>query len=158
MGPNADPPQVADSDEAGRRAASDTSEVLGPLAPLPRWVVLGAAATITLVLAVAAVAILGRWVLDGPVTASSLARSLAVDADVTPVTTRSTKACRPVADNEWRCTVDDTALSSTAEFLVTIRAGSSCWDARPLRLAAGSALPRRASGCVERWQWTLFGF
>jgi hypothetical protein len=81
-------------------------------------------------------AILGKWVLHGPVNAQTLARSMELAG------IGGSASCARTSDaHVWECAVY--SASSSHRVLVRVRPGSSCWEAR------------RTDGCVHRWQWAL---
>ena len=84
-------------------------------------------------------AVLAKWVLHGPVTDRSLARSVGLEVGLTHGDCR--RSHRP---GMWRCDLDDGA-SDSATVYVRVRPRSSCWESRDAR------------SCVHRWQWSLFG-
>ena len=118
-----------------------------------------------LAVAVAAGALLARFVLHGPVTSRSLLDSVEQRSGSEGATYDLGGRCRPPRGGEdgrgrdggrWRCEVWDPAISDPAAYDVRVRPGSSCWDARLARPDVPSDLPRSLEGCVHRWQWTIF--
>lgn len=101
-------------------------------------------------------AVLSFTVLHGEMTASSLAQSVDGAIDVgSRIYGDDVYGCTPTESagpRAWTCTVPD-ADSGIVEYRVTVDDGS-CWKAR---LASSdpdqiSGMPKRASGCVRRWQ------
>lgn len=141
-----------DVDGRGDPARSDpVSSAAGAVRrrrPLRRWGLrVGVLAT-----AVVAAAVLGRWVVHGPVDAESLWESVYAEAGTMHVI--GPQRCRRAADDEWSCGVWDGAVSGNVSYRVRLRPGSSCWDARiPGRPAI--SLSRTLDGCVHRWQWSV---
>ncbi len=101
-------------------------------------------------------AVLSVTVLHGEVTASSLSQSVDGAIDVGGrIYGDDSYGCAPTeraGPRVWTCTVPD-ADSGIVEYRVTVDDGS-CWEAR---LASSDpdqtgGMPKRASGCVRRWQ------
>lgn len=103
-------------------------------------------------------ALVARFVLHGPVDPGSLQRSVAMETSSADVTLNISRPCQPRARaDRWSCDVSDGSGSGTAVYGIRVEPDSSCWTGR---LVAGyeveGTMPRRISGCVHRWQWTLW--
>lgn len=102
-------------------------------------------------LLVAVAAILGRFVLHGPVDGASLAVSVRKEVgsidDVTP-------CARTPRRDVWRCSMSDATSSGAVPYTVRVEPDGSCWTARRLR-PDGTPGRERAAGCVHAWQWSL---
>ena len=97
-------------------------------------------------------ALLAVFVLHGEVTATSLRDSLENSAGSVEM---PGSACRRAAGaRRWTCPVGDSGGSGGVTYVVTVRARSSCWDAR-LTSSTGESMPRTVSGCVTRWEPSL---
>ena len=105
-----------------------------------------------------AYALAARFVLHGPVTSESL--YVAVDRDSGSAggllgqrgrchTTRKPRT--------WTCSVYDSAGSGGVDYRVNVSADSSCFRGQLTADHGEPGMPRRISGCVRRWQWTLLG-
>jgi hypothetical protein len=104
-----------------------------------------------------ATALLGRYVVHGTVDRESLAVAVARESGSADDLLGGSEPCRTTDRvGVWRCRVGDSEGSGTAVYRVSIRPGSSCWDARRIRDDSEAGMPRRAGGCVYRWQWSLF--
>src|SRR3954470_4703154 len=117
-----------------------------------RWIGVIAAAA---VLAFLAYALHRAMLLHGPVTAESLATSVNDRIDVGSQIYEAAYGCRHDGrTHKWVCHVPDSD-SSIVAYRVTIRAGTSCWDARLLNKSPEqtAGMPDTASGCVRRWHW-----
>ncbi len=127
---------------------------------LPRVVLaLSVLLGVAIVLAVVVPVLMTR-VLHGPVTAERLGISV---GNVTGGGT--TGRCRPARVNDrlvegrWQCGVWLETGSSGVGYTVQMKPGSSCWTAN-LPGAASRDIgdrPRRADGCVRRWEWDPLG-
>ena len=105
----------------------------------------------------AAYAIVARFVLHGPVTGRSLHESVQSASGSAGSTLGNAGRCRSGSQTrEWRCDVDDAGGSGTATYSIRVRAGSSCWNGRLTGGDGEGGMPKRISGCVHRWQWSLF--
>jgi len=102
-------------------------------------------------------ALLARVVIHGPVDGRSLFAAVedesgsagALFGDIGSRCERTKRA------RTWTCTVADSAGSGGVRYVVRVRRDSSCWDGRAGRQSIEGPLPRRISGCVYRWQWSL---
>lgn len=101
-----------------------------------------------------AYALVARFVLHGPVDSGSLSRSVEVAAGSSTYGTESPCRRRSTAPR-WRCSVWDASASGGVTYVVRVRPGGSCWDARLVGPNGEGPMPLRLSGCVHRWQWTL---
>jgi hypothetical protein len=100
-------------------------------------------------------AMASRWVLHGPVDGASLAKSVQLHSGGGSIMF-GVPPCEPLDGRTWHCRVaSDPGSGWSDAYRVTLRQGSSCWDAR--RTMAGSpALDDHLDGCVHLWQWTLW--
>ncbi len=103
-------------------------------------------------LVVVAYGLLGRFVLHGRVTARSL--DVAVSREAGGGAPLPCKQADGAAT--WRCSVENPEGSGAVDYHVPVRDGSSCWDATAVTTDEEGRLPRRASGCVHAWQWSVF--
>jgi hypothetical protein len=113
--------------------------------------VLAGAAVLTFM----AYALLAATVLNGPVTAGPLATSVNRTIDVGSQIYDDAYGCRPDGRaRTWVCNVPDSD-SGVVSYRVTVRTGTSCWDARLLNKhpEQTAGMPDTATGCVRRWQW-----
>jgi hypothetical protein len=95
-----------------------------------------------------------RFVLHGPVDAVSLAESVSLYSGGSGEMF-GIPPCEP-AGAAWDCRAeDDPGSGPSATYRVTVRDGSSCWDAHIIA-QTGSRLPANLAGCVHAWQWTLW--
>jgi len=99
-----------------------------------------------------AFALLGRFVLHGPVSQHSLEVSVhrAAALGMLPEAASCKRAVRV-----WHCMAyDDSGGGATYE--VKLRPGSSCWNGRMTQNASYEVdPPRELGGCVRRWQWSI---
>ena len=102
-------------------------------------------------------ALVARFALRGPVNPDSLHRSVALETGSADVTLGNAGACEPRArPNLWSCEVSDSSGSGTAVYDIRVESNRSCWTGRLVESYEGEGpMPRRSSGCVHRWQWTL---
>lgn len=108
---------------------------------------------LALLLAFVAAALLGRFVVHGPVDGRSLARSVEAASGSAGSASFAPGACRRQRlPGRWACEVVDPSGSGPMGYAVRVRPGSSCWSAR---LAFGGGEQSEVDGCVRRWQWTL---
>lgn len=116
------------------------------------WVVATAVLGLMLV-----VAILGRWVVHGPVDARSLNVSVSIAAGSTDVLLGHPLVCDAPRGRTWPCTIVDRSGSGVGDYDVTVDVDGSCWRARLTfdGAAEGTTLPGRMRGCVHLWQWSL---
>lgn len=117
--------------------------------PVSRGRLLAAAAAICAV-TVAVGALLAATTLHGPVEAQSLATSVERILDVGRVYADDAYGCTP-SQGGWDCVVPDKD-SGVAGYRVTVRPGTSCWQARLIgrNPETTAGMPRTASGCVRR--------
>jgi hypothetical protein len=106
-------------------------------------------------LVLVATALLGRYVMHGPVDRNRLAVSVAQATGSVDEAFGGPDPCR-LTDRVgvYRCRVGDGEGSGTATYSVRLRPGSSCWDARRLIDASEGGMPRNPDGCVRAWQWS----
>lgn len=108
------------------------------------------------VVLLAAFALLGRFVIHGPVRSDTLAVAVGRATGSAGELLGDAGDCRRErAERTWRCAVTDSEGSGGAGYRVRLRPGSSCWKARLVNDAAEGPMPRDAAGCVYRWQWSL---
>jgi hypothetical protein len=102
----------------------------------------------------AAYAPIARFVLHGPVDAQSLSTSLLRELGLER---GGGAGCRPARPREWRCRVMAALDSGDVPYRLRVRPNSSCWEAT---IGDGygedGRYPEHVSGCVHRWQWSLF--
>jgi hypothetical protein len=100
--------------------------------------------------------LLARSVVHGNVTARSLHVALARESRSADTVLHDDGRCRRTPRRgEWRCGVSDRSGSGGADYRVRMRNDSSCWRARRTGGSFEPPMPRRVSGCVYLWQWTL---
>jgi hypothetical protein len=101
-------------------------------------------------------ALVARFVLSGPVTSGSLAVSVGrVSGSPGELLGGAGDCRRSIRAGEWRCEVSDAGGSGAVTYRVRERRGSSCWDGLLVEDSAEGGMPRKISGCVRRWQWSL---
>ena len=104
----------------------------------------------------AAGASLARWVIHGPVKASSLEHSVESSSDLSgTVGTRSGTCQRTVQRAIWTCTLEGSHGRGNVTYSITVKPGSSCWTGVVLVQDPIEPLPARIDGCVHLWQWSL---
>ena len=98
--------------------------------------------------------LLARFVVRGPVDERSLAQAIVRETGSADRLLGATQPCRRTGRTGiFRCVASDG--SGGADYRVRIRTGSSCFDGRRLRDDSEERMPRRVSGCVYLWQWSL---
>jgi len=104
----------------------------------------------------AAYALLARYLLHGPVSASRLFVSVAQASDSGGGSVGAPGLCRRIAaPRGWLCQVPDRRAYGVVSYRVGIRCGGSCWAAQITDDYTESGMPKRVDGCVHRWQWSL---
>ena len=99
-------------------------------------------------------AMLARFTLAGHVNSSSLAISVTNSSPSAGSIVGNSGECHARRARLWSCTVSDSSGSGVVDYNVRVRQGSSCWEGRLVH-GRGYDMPRRVSGCVHRWQWSL---
>jgi hypothetical protein len=101
-------------------------------------------------------ALLARFVVHGEVTPRSLHDALTAEAPSAGEILGEKGTCKRTRPRVWTCAITDSAGSGGAEYRVTVRRNSSCWDARLRIDGSEGGMPKKVSGCVHLWQWSLF--
>jgi hypothetical protein len=102
-------------------------------------------------------ALAARFVLHGPVTATSLHAAVERESGSAGAMLETTDRCRRLeVDRTWECSVYDSSGSGGVGYEVRAREGSACFAGRRTANYGEGGLPKRISGCVYRWQWTVF--
>ena len=121
-----------------------------------RWVVAAIVLPLCAASLFAAYALAARFVLHGPVTAASLHEAVERESGSAGSLVGGADHCRRLRTaRTWKCSVHDSAGSGGVDYRVRVRSGSSCFDGLLTTEYGEGGMPKRISGCVYRWQWTL---
>jgi hypothetical protein len=109
-------------------------------------------------LAFSGYALAARFVLHGEVNGRTLMQSVQHQSgSVGWLLDDGSDSCvrKTGTEDVWSCDVSDRHGSGGAGYRVRVSAGTACWSARMTWNGAEGFMPRRVSGCIPRWDWSL---